>query len=120
MTNEERQALINWLTGQRDACDEIHGDGCNDERCLTSKIALASLEAKKLTTVYHGTRGKQSVIGSEVLPLGATEVYTAPPVAVMHPVELPNCVDDLHGIGPVMSAEAVEKAILAAGGSVKE
>lgn len=36
------------------------------------------------------------------------------------PVKLPNCVDDLHGIGPVMSADEVESAIRAAGYEVQE
>lgn len=40
MTEQEKVKLINWLTGQRDACDELHGDGCTDERCTTSRIAL--------------------------------------------------------------------------------
>lgn len=35
-------------------------------------------------------------------------------------VKLSGCVDDLHGIGPVMSAEKVVKAIKAAGGSVED
>lgn len=51
------------------------------------KIALASLTAPKLTSVYQGIRGKQSVIGSEPLPLGATDVYATPPV--MRSVKLP-------------------------------
>lgn len=36
------------------------------------------------------------------------------------PVKLPDCVDDLHGIGPVMSADEVESAIRAAGYEVHE
>ena len=36
------------------------------------------------------------------------------------PVKLPNCVDDLHGIGQVMSADEVESAIRAAGYEVIE
>jgi hypothetical protein len=46
-------------------------------------------------------------------------LYTAPPAPELKPIKLPNCVDDLHGIGPVISAEAVEKAIRDAGYEVK-
>lgn len=39
----------------------------------------------------------------------------APP----EPVKLPGCVDDLHGIGPVMSADAVVEALKVAGVEVQ-
>nr|WP_154325089.1 hypothetical protein [Pantoea sp. 201603H] len=43
MTESEKAALVEWLTGQRDACDEIHVEGCKRERCVTARIALAAL-----------------------------------------------------------------------------
>lgn len=46
MTNEKRQALIEWLESQRDACDEIHADNCTREQCVTNRIALAALTAE--------------------------------------------------------------------------
>jgi len=46
-------------------------------------------------------------------------LYTTPPAHLLRPVELPDCVDDLHGIGPVMSADAVVEALHQQGYEVK-
>lgn len=50
LTDDYREKLVNWLTTQRDACDELHGTVCTDERCVTSKIALAALTADAAPT----------------------------------------------------------------------
>lgn len=46
-------------------------------------------------------------------------LYTTPPAQLLRPVELPDCVDDLHGIGPVMSADSVVEALRKQGYEVK-
>lgn len=57
MTNEKRQALIEWLESQRDACDEIHADNCTREQCVTNRIALAALTAEPVKVPDEPTGG---------------------------------------------------------------
>lgn len=44
---------------------------------------------------------------------------TTPPAHLLRPVELPDCVEELHGVGPVMAADAVVQALRQQGYEVK-
>ena len=95
MTEEQRVKLVNWLIGQRDACDELHGDGCTDERCVTSKIALAALTATPVAYMYkdrlhseprfssHTRFGNWSQEDINEYEITETKLYTAPPAPVL-------------------------------------
>ncbi len=77
MREDEKQALIKWLTGQRDACDEIHGDGCKREQCITAKIALASLTAQPVGEVIDV--GGALLVEWETCLQDGSQLYTTPP-----------------------------------------
>ncbi|WP_417878621.1 hypothetical protein [Vibrio sp.] len=94
-----------------------------------ARVALASLEAEPFGYCNEDSIGNDVYSATVWIDkedaeknsfgLGLFEVFTAPPAPELKQIELPNCVDDLHGVGPVMSAEDVERAIRAAGCEVK-
>lgn len=93
VTEEQRQALIADCESSIERIEiSIRNGGSDNPNHLISElsrqeIALASLMAERLTTLYQSTSGKQSVVGCEPLPLGRTAVYAYPPVPV---IKLPN------------------------------
>lgn len=119
------QALIEHIEKRKSG--ETRNDSVSDFNKFQRKIyeiALAALTAEPADRIVDD--GCSQRIGcvqvSDKLnctwPLG-TQFYTTPPAKLLRPVELPDCVDDLHGVGPVMSADAVVEALRQQGYEVK-
>ncbi len=81
---------------------------------MTNEEKQALIDFAECVLSNYESRSYMAGTKSEALIRIALAALTA------QPVKLPNCVDDLHGIGPVMSADEVESAIRAAGYEVRE
>lgn len=97
-TEGQRKALIEWLTSQRDACDEIHVCDCKREQCISNRIALAALTAKP--TGYFEYRVDEEgdetadLLHKDIICESSFPLYTATPVAaLMLPSELEHASD---------------------------
>lgn len=117
------QAEIEDLKRSIDRCDAI---GTSDYLYqLQSKLkrqyaALAALTAEPCAFLYGASFERGEVEGEiEDSPGTDMPVFTTQPAQLLRPVELPDCVDDLHGVGPVMSADAVVEALRKQGYEVK-
>ncbi|MGP2520502.1 hypothetical protein ACTUSX_11515 [Pantoea ananatis] len=95
------------------------------ESCLArQEVALAALKAEPVGFCF---RSDLNLMLNKIMVSGMMTVrysgehplYAIPPAQLLRPVELPDYVDDLHGIGPVMSADAVVEALRQQGYEVK-
>ncbi|MBW1251987.1 hypothetical protein [Pantoea allii] len=86
-----------------------------DVQVLTESQRDVVMRACRDTIKYAADFNELDVLMARV----ALAALTTPPAQLLRPVELPDCVDDLHGIGPVMSADAVVEALRQQGYEVK-
>ncbi|WP_064365976.1 hypothetical protein [Pantoea ananatis] len=140
---EQCKENIDTLTVALKHCDQEEADEIYRNLEL-QKVALAALTAEPVKTKLKYSSVLPKFIGDTTeiesvhcwvhgnTPEFATneeayaeaqkmtgDLYTNPPAQLLRPVELPDCVDDLHGVGPVMSADAVVEILRQQGYEVK-
>lgn len=97
------------------------------ERAESAEAKLAELESQEPIGYVSDNSAERASSGHlgyisnhQVAGLPGRYVYARPaPAQILRLVELPDCVDDLHGVGPVMSADAVVQALRQQGYEVK-
>lgn len=131
---EQCKDNIETLTVAFKHCDQEEADEIYRNLEL-QKVALAALTAVPKEIKYRERNPATNCVTSwevidsllyrELIKVKDPETaefeltYTTPPAQLLRPVELPDCVDDLHGVGPVMSADAVVEALRHQGYEVK-
>lgn len=116
-------------------CPGVYSSITSAEIHSLAKVALAALTAEPDVMISEdGADAIRAIINCEISAAGRSvtfkrpsgigeekmmPLYTTPPAQLLRPVELPDCVDDLHGVGPVMSADAVVEALRQQGYEVK-
>lgn len=110
------QALIEHINEVLQEYEEHGGIGYGE---AVYRTALSALTAEPVGNFYEDGKDNWWQLGPHDKTPHITPLYTTPPAQLLRQVELPDCVDDLHGVGPVMSADAVVQALHQQGYEVK-